>query len=210
MIKIDRPNEQQLSIDAELWDIYDQAFPADEKEPNDVILSAVSKRLAVIIRAQDTQLKTHNNSTVGFAMVHIISRPKMKFLVYVATSHSVRGRGIGSRLLAEVVDWKVAESTVAEVDDPDLADGLSDREIRRRRLAFFEKAGFVQLKKDYWQPPLTKDSHAVRMLMMAQGPIAFSAEDAIKGIYKEAFSVVNCLPGDVLDDLFRRMFNKHL
>jgi GNAT superfamily N-acetyltransferase len=129
-VLIDRPTGGKLIGDTVLWAIYEEAFPADEKDPRDVIYATISKRKGAVIRAQCKDAHYNYKRTVGFAIVqpllkpNLIRRLRVKFLIYLAVNRMVRGHGVGTQLLTEVTKWKLmiqdtqkAQLTAKSVND---------------------------------------------------------------------------------------------
>src|SRR5579859_879723 len=82
-----------LPSDSDWWRIYDESFPPNEREPRQVILDSLRKDVGMAFR---TRL---DGRTAGIATTHLLSDPPAVFLVYLAIDRTLRGRGVGGRLL---------------------------------------------------------------------------------------------------------------
>ena len=142
--------------------------------------------------------------TVGFAVIHHIRKPNIDFLVYLAVSRPMRGQGVGSLLIS-----MMKNPIVTEVDDPDTAETSDEREVRLRRICFFEKHGFRQFKKGYWQPQASLGKNPVQMILMLKGFIPYASEDVVKAIYYQKYEAMNSIPSDQLQKLLGITFPKN-
>ena len=172
-LSVKRLGEKQLSDDIIFWNIYQEAFPEDQKEDRKIILSTIAKRHGFVLKACYCHEKYKNKHTVGLAIIHKILKPDMNYLCYLAVSRSVRGHGIGTQLLDEIDRirilniklWRRKKYVVAEVEDPDITEDSLERSIRKRRVSFFEKAGFRLLMRGYWQPALADDKNQCKCFL---------------------------------------------
>lgn len=72
----------------------------------------------------------------------------MLLLDYFAVCAAMRGKGYGSMALPLLKqDYTMWDGMIFEVEDDDVADGEALRQIRRRRIAFYEKNGVVMTKE---------------------------------------------------------------
>src|SRR5689334_3349691 len=84
---------EQLMADQAWWDIYEEAFPSNEREPPQVILQSLLENAGLAFSARS------NDKTLGIATTHLLKKPAAVFLVYLATARDLRGRGLGGDLL---------------------------------------------------------------------------------------------------------------
>lgn len=210
----DRASAAELRDDASFWRIYDDAFPADEKEPRTVILRTLSEMKGAVVRARNRSEDDDDLRTVGFAVVHDIPSLRARFLVYLAVARSTRGQGIGARLLREIQalplpghgGYGSGTCTLVEVDNPDGIGDERERERRTARIVFFEKSGFRIIVRNYLQPPLGEGKRPVSMFLMAAGSPGAETGKIVRAIYAEKYGGMNGVPHQVLDDLLERSF----
>jgi hypothetical protein len=194
-VVLDRPSATVLRQDAGFWALYDSAFPQSEREPPRVIIESVERGVALAVRARK------GNETIGLATTHLLKKPAVSFLVYLAVSKAHRNCGLGPILVEEVTRGGPAE-LVWEVDAPDRASCPEERILRERRIAFFERLGGEVLLSSYRQPPVNGDD-AVPMLLMGRGFVGTSEklEALVRAIYFEKYAAANGIDRALLERL---------
>lgn len=206
----DAPPAETAASDRDVWSLYSESMPAEEREPRRIILASVQAGDAVLTRARQ------GATTVGFTVTHLLKHPPAAFLVYLAVAAKQRGGGIGSRLFEHA--WITAESVAArrgsellgmtwEIDDPELAPDDAERQRRVKRNDFFTRLGGTPLPGAYFQPPVNGPK-AVPMLLMwrgTQGRLMPSVPDLVRAIYFEKYGAANGISTEVLEALFKRV-----
>jgi GNAT superfamily N-acetyltransferase len=176
--------------DERFWEIYDQSFPVEEREPRSVIVNAARAGVGRIARAH------RDGVTVGVASAHLLK--DALFLVYLAVDPALRGQGIGRALF----DFVAADSSqvIWEVDRPELAPDANERLRRERRIGFFRRVGGEPLDHPYRQPPLGDDLPPVPMLLMAR-PRPSDIGALVRAIYFEKYGAQNGIAVATLEAL---------
>lgn len=107
------------------------------------------------------------------------------FIEHFAVDPACRGQGIGSAMLAERKE-DAAQPLCLEVE-------LPETETARRRIAFYERAGFTCNTYAYEQPPISRGKAAVPLLLMTtQGAITEDRFRAIRArLYREVYKVTD-------------------
>jgi GNAT superfamily N-acetyltransferase len=200
---------EELLRDSSWWEIYEEAFPLTEREPSQVIVNSLvmGVGLAVAVRA--------NDSTIAIATTQLLKDPPAIFLVYLATTKNLRGRGCGGELLEYA--WKTGRRTlsdsgystiglVAEVDAPDQSDSMEEKRIRERRIAFFSRHGAKLLPYSYTQPAVDGVNTVPMSLVFrpADGheqPDSAFTDALVRAIYFEKYHAVNGISKDSLTSL---------
>jgi len=211
MAAFDSPGAEELARDSAWWRIYEDSFPASEREPAEVILDSLLRDAGVAFRARS------DAGTAGLATTHLLRQPPAVFLVYLAIDRAHRDRGLGGALFAHA--WRISAQhlrrrgleplgMVWEVDPPS-APGASDLDARARRVAFFERCGGSLLPETYLQPPVDGVAPVAMRLMYlpAEGtglPAPEVIRDLIHGIYFEKYAAVNHIPEEILNHLLVR------
>ena len=115
--------------------LYKEAFPKDERLPLP-LLWLLSKK-----KKEEARVYLHHGEVVG--MTFTIDSKETCFLFYIAIASRWRSRGYGSEILRNVVkraEGKPVSLFIETMDDLDAPNYAQ----RKRRLAYYEKNGFVQ------------------------------------------------------------------
>ena len=124
-------------------EIYEESFIAGERDDTTVLLTRV------LTGERDCYLAVAGAQLLGLAVVRPLTGYPAAFLEYLAVATEARSAGIGSRILTRMRQGvaDTAEATAAgllfEVDPPEAADSGSERELRWRRIAFYQRNGAV-------------------------------------------------------------------
>lgn len=119
--------------------IYERSFPAPERDETGGLIACIEAGERIC------DLALVDGDVVGLAVTKKLSVPGTAALEYLAVDPARRGEGIGSLMLAHIrqalaADVPGAHGFLFEVDPPLAADG-GEREIRRRRIRFYERNG---------------------------------------------------------------------
>jgi GNAT superfamily N-acetyltransferase len=134
-------------------DIYDEAFPAWEREDFDELLG----------RGADHDIKQYacvvDEAILGLATLSSLRSIGWDFLEYFALAQDCRGRGIGSQFWSHI-NAQVASPVVLEVEHPEQS-GLTtaDVTIRQARIRFWNRAGFNELPVPNYLVPRADDEN---------------------------------------------------
>jgi GNAT superfamily N-acetyltransferase len=192
LIRYQAATPDEVDGDERFWALYDSAFPANEREPREVILNAARAGVGLIVRAR------RGDETVGLASGHQLKDPPALFLVYLAVDAELRGQGVGHAIFEEV--WRHAPGRMIwEVDPPQHASDPAERQRRLRRIAFFSAVGGHAIARPYAQPPLTEGAEPVPMLLMGRPEADHQlVEKLVHAIYFEKYGAQNRIPESVL------------
>ncbi|HEX5071124.1 MAG TPA: GNAT family N-acetyltransferase [Vicinamibacterales bacterium] len=210
-IDIEQVDALSLEWDADFWRIYNDAFPASERDPRAVVLATAAAGTGFVLRAR------RDDTTIGLLVANVLRDPAVIFVVYLAVDPHWRSQRVGSALLASaetfgtrhiVAAGGAMQGLVWEIDDPARADDEAERAIRLRRRRFFERAGGQALDVPYLQPPI--DGHSVVAMQLmhkpgAGGRMTTAASRLVQAIYDQKYGALNGIPRDTLDGLRRRM-----
>lgn len=123
--------------ETEITQVYEthmrEAFPADELKPLDNILR--------MLHEGDYEVWAQENQKGIEAYAYVFTGAEPVLIDYLAVRQGLRGQGIGSGFLRQVLDHYA--SVMLEVERPELAQNAQDQFIRSRRIAFYERAGFT-------------------------------------------------------------------
>ncbi len=129
--------------------LYESAFPMDERRPTADELALADKRF---------ELRTirHEGAYAGF--ITLWHFDTFVYVEHFATLPELRGHGIGSRTL-QMLRHESAQPIVLEVE-------LPENDTARRRIAFYQRAGFDTMPQPYEQPPYTAERNGLPMCIM--------------------------------------------
>jgi GNAT superfamily N-acetyltransferase len=200
---------EQLMADHAWWDIYDEAFPSDEREPPQVIIQSLREHAGLAFNAHV------NDKTLAIATTHLLKNPAAVFLVYLATARDLRGHGLGGELLEfawrtsfDVLSNNGSQPTglVLEVDALESSNDALERKVRERRMSFFRRHGLKLLPDPYKQPPVDGIASVTMSLMFrpADGqsePDSDLVRALVRAIYFEKYYAINGISRESLNSL---------
>lgn len=138
---------------AEAWEILAESFPPEERRTRE------GQR-----RIMDEQAYHLYGCRAGGALLGILAVWEFEtftFLEHFAVRKTARGGGLGEALLKEFLAG-CKKTVVLEVE-------LPEGEIERRRIAFYERNGFVLNQYGYMQPPLQPGCAPIPLRIMTLG-----------------------------------------
>ena len=201
---------EEFRADDTWWRIYEDSFPASEREPLEVILGSVLCGAGMVFRARDGGL------TSGLVTIHLLTNPAAVFLVYLAVGRKERNQGIGAELFRFA--WQAGATRLRaqhlepsgmiwEVDLPQSGDSADS--ARQRRIRFFQRHGGQTLDQTYLQPPVDGIAAVPMKLMFrpAEGertPTADTVEALVRAIYFDKYGTINKIDRSLLEDLLSR------
>ena len=116
--------------------------------------------------------------TVGFITFWALDG--FAFLEHFVMLEQYRNRGYGREVL-EILKSKFPRM-VLEAEPP-------TEEIRRRRLAFYGRAGFCKNEKPYLQPSYRKGGETVPLIIMSYPDVIEDFDGAVKKIYSTVYGL---------------------
>ncbi len=112
-------------------------FPRSEIKPFFAIRALVRRDVYGCLTVRD------GDGTVAAYFFYLIDRVRgVLFVDYFAVDASRRGEGVGSEALRLLGEAFPGLDVLLEVEDPAKAGDEADEALRRRRIAFYERAGF--------------------------------------------------------------------
>lgn len=155
------------------YSIMEEAFPKSELRPYKAMKERFEKGEFVLYGKQyDTTLE---------GIILCWETPSCVFLENFAVSEKLRGKGMGSDILTLLKQQYVGKTIVLEVEEP-------FDEMSKRRIAFYERNGFILTPYGYMQPPLNEDVNEIPLLLMSY-PSAIE-ENVFHMIKEELFRIV--------------------
>ena len=164
-----------LSDFAQIYEIMSVSFPETEyrtRAEQEALFE--DERYKVLVFAEG-----HNGRVVAFLAIW-----KMKsfvFIEHLAVLPEFRNSGIGKSLLEALVS-SIGSEICLEVEPP-------DEEIKRRRIAFYGRLGFVLNNYPYIQPSITKGQPPIPLMVMTYpcGVCKTRFEEIRAELYREVY-----------------------
>lgn len=138
MIKLEKTNSPGAWL--RLYQLYRQAFPAEERKPFSMIRKMYRRGVS------DVWCAMEGSRFVGLAIT--INSPQVILLDYLAVRENCRDRGVGTAILNRLKELYPGRGLFVEIENPFL-DG-TDREKRLRRKAFYQRWGMEPMGVMIW------------------------------------------------------------
>ncbi|WP_262326973.1 GNAT family N-acetyltransferase [Carboxylicivirga litoralis] len=135
----------------ELWELYEKAFPLLERR------TLTLQKLILNHRSYYCNAIFIDNQFVGLILWWQLG--DVIYIEHFAIEEEVRGNGIGMDVL-EAFKNKAGKRIILEVE-------LPTTEIGRRRIEFYQRAGFSLNTYKYFQLPLRPKAKKVELLLMS-------------------------------------------
>lgn len=160
----------------QVWEIYENAFPTEEKRALAQQQALLENGLYQVFPYFDPT----ETEVLGF--ITIWHLPQFTFWEHLAVKESCRGQGIGSKII-EATRQVSGEKIVFEVE-------LPETEIAKRRIGLYKRLGFHLNSYPYFQPAYQDHSTGVDMLIMSYpSPLSPSEfKDIEATLYKEVYN----------------------
>jgi len=142
--------------------LYRQSFPEEERRDEDYFRETLSCE-----RFHNDVLVTDDNEFTGILYWWNLSGG-IKYIEHFATLPSLRGRGIGRKILSEFINL-CEDLILLEVEIP-------ANKIQYRRINFYKRLGFYYNEHDYVQPPYAFDKPEVPLSIMSY-PRSITADE---------------------------------
>ncbi len=175
--------------------IYTDAFPAEERVPVQRIAAMLRDdkfRVVTTRRTKHVWALLDNSAVVGIAFFSYYRGLRLGYLEYLAVRQDARGQGWGTYLFYHVVDQTIRDAlrlggppalgVCLEVDRPADARTEAERQMRERRIHFYQRNGSVLIDRvEFVAPPLGRDRPPVPYHIMfhpaAPGPVSLADRD---------------------------------
>ena len=118
-----------------IYTLYLTAFPAEERKPFAII------RKRFLQGNTDVWCLLDQGKFAGFATT--VNSPNLILLDYLAVRKSSRKQGVGSRAMALLLEKYAPKGVFVEIEST--REECADLVMRRKRRAFYERAGMVDL-----------------------------------------------------------------
>ena len=115
---------------------------------------------------------------VGF--VTVWSFDGFDFIEHFVTYEAYRNQGYGTKVIELLKSG--GKALVLEVE-------LPNDDIQKRRIAFYERCGFVIIPRPYVQPPYRQGKSGVPMVLLSCPCAIEDFENTVKQIYQKVYNV---------------------
>lgn len=129
--------ENAKAYRSEISALYKSAFPPEECAPLSFMFRRAEKGKSSFYAV------TEAGQFIG--LVYTIRRGDLLYVFYLAVVEEHRGKGYGSRILQTVKEQHLDCTVILNIEDPH-DESAPNREERLRRLAFYERQGFADLR----------------------------------------------------------------
>ena len=166
----------------EVYALMEKSFPQNEIRGEREARAVLSNKAYRLYRI------TEGGKFIGLLGVWRLS--DFLFIEHFATLPDVRGMGYGSRALRAL--FKMYGRAVLEVEPP-------EDEIKRRRIAFYERCGFHLSNEEYYQPPYREGGKPVRLMLMGYPQPIENHAKVTSQLYSAVYGIKNNLyTGEIL------------
>lgn len=131
---VEAQTEEQLKP---VWELYEKAFPKEEKKPISLMLEKREEGFYEILEITD-----QTDQFLGLAIV--ILYQDLALLDYYAIADNVRGTGIGSKVIKMLQERYQGKRFFLEIEST--KENCQDLDNRMRRKHFYEKNGMGEMK----------------------------------------------------------------
>lgn len=141
---------------ATVYKIMSESFPVDERRTFDEQIGLLTNPLFEILVWKDGDF----GDVKGFISTYRLEG--FCFVEHFAVSEKYRNEGIGRSVLKKLLEKQ--EKVCLEVEPP-------ETEQARRRIEFYRRNGFYTNEYPYMQPPISKGTKPIPLIIMTTGGV---------------------------------------
>lgn len=163
---------------AEVYEQYEQAFPAEERQPYNVLFSRFQQGVNVLF------ICTCQQKICAFAFLFSLGKTRFVLLDYFSVLDELRSKGIGSNMMSFLKSelQNQTKIMVLEVENPEFGE---DREMKEKRIAFYLRNDAVLLSNvRFLIPALDLSEKPVEMKLMFLPKFKISKEECATLIHQ--------------------------
>lgn len=160
-------------------------FPSDELKPYDMLCKLIEKGL------YDCYGIIENDEIIGYTFLNRLEDRGDYLIDYLATLPDRRNKGLGA-LILKLLSEKLADadSIIGEVENPEYAENIEDKEIQTRRYNFY-------LRNNFRDTNVRVSCFGVPFILIELGDSRGKSEEDIKELYKLHYKAM--LPKELYD-----------
>ena len=174
--KYQKESHVNMVVSGSVYSLMEKSFPTDERRPYEKQKALLSEPMYSIYG-----VKPDSGGVTAFITVWQFEH--FAYVEHFAVDPDCRGSGIGSAVLRELVS-ELSCTVCLEVE-------LPENDIAKRRIAFYERNGFVTNSYPYIQPPYAEEQSPLPLIIMTSGRTVSEDEfEVMKGLlYKKVYKV---------------------
>lgn len=143
----------QLEQFERVYEIMSASFPVTEYRTK-------SGQEKLLDRSEYRLLTERDEEERIIAFLAVWEFPALRFIEHLAVDPSVRGGGVGNKLVRKYLEEQSVKPTILEVE-------LPEDELSARRISFYERLGFRLNEYSYVQPPLREGGDPLPLKIMS-------------------------------------------
>lgn len=143
----------QLEQFERVYEIMSASFPVTEYRTK-------SGQEKLLDRSEYRLLTERDEEERIIAFLAVWEFPALRFIEHLAVDPSVRGGGVGNKLVRKCLEEQPVKPTILEVE-------LPEDELSARRISFYERLGFRLNEYSYVQPPLREGGDPLPLKIMS-------------------------------------------
>jgi len=158
----------------QFYDLLEKSFPPDERR------NFIKQKQLLDNDKYTVYARFENDNLLGFLSTWKLG--SISYIEHFAVSPDFRNRGLGGKMLQETIGL-VGSDLFLEVEPP-------ESDITKRRIAFYERNGFVLNDFPYVQPAYENGRRPLNLMIMTyKKPVTQSEFEATKKVlYKEVYN----------------------
>ena len=154
----------------EIYTLMQQSFIPDELRSREAALAVMDDPAFTVYHLVE------NGARVGFITAWALD--EFLFLEHFATYEKFRNQGLGKKALEAILALHPLAVLEAEVPQTPL---------QKRRIAFYERCGFVCNDIPYFQPAYSEKGAPVPLVLMSSGKALSDPHAAARAIYQKVY-----------------------
>lgn len=157
--------------------IYETSFPEDERREFDLLKPLDEKSNLDFFIITD-------NQDVAIGIISLWFFDEFIYIEHFAIQEDKRKNGIGTKVLSKLTA-KYSKPILLEAE-------LPDNDLAKRRIAFYQRHGFVTLPYNYTQPPYDKNKQSLPMIIMMKTDFEITKsfyDSAIELLHKKVYGL---------------------
>lgn len=158
-MKLERIGDAGSPRFRELWELYESAFPPDERRDIGRQKALFSRPEYRLFAAVDGRSGAPGGGAAVTGLLSLWEFGDFVFMEHLAVKEKMRGKGAGTAILKEYLAG-CRVPVLLEVERPQSG-------IQKKRVAFYQKLGFRLNPWDYIQPPYAPAKKPVPMFLMS-------------------------------------------